>query len=61
MMKRSECYHLAQIAVLTSPTISPERKLQVLEVLYGNKSHAEWLEEREAEEKKNEEQKENEA
>lgn len=56
-MKKSECYHLAQIAVLTSPSISPERKLQVIEVLHGNKSNAEWQEEREAEEKKNEKQK----
>lgn len=32
-MKKSELYHLAQIAVVTSPCIAPERKLKVLKVL----------------------------
>ena len=32
-MKRSEAYHLAQIAVVQCPTISPENKLEVLKVL----------------------------
>ncbi len=32
-MKRSEAYHLSQIAVVQSPNISPENKLEVLEIL----------------------------
>ena len=32
-MKRSEAYHLAQIAVVQSPSISPENKLEILRIL----------------------------
>ncbi len=32
-MKKSELYHLAQIAVVTSPCIEPENKLKILRVL----------------------------
>ena len=32
-MKKSELYHLAQIAVVTSSCITPENKLKVLRVL----------------------------
>ncbi len=32
-MKKSEAYHLAQIAVVQSPSISPENKLEILEIL----------------------------
>ena len=32
-MKKSEIYHLAQIAVITSPCITPENKLEILHVL----------------------------
>lgn len=39
-MKRSEAYHLAQIAVVQSPTISPENKLEILKLL----NHQEYFE-----------------
>ena len=32
-MKKSEAYHLAQIAVVQSSNIAPERKLEILKVL----------------------------
>ena len=32
-MKKSEAYHLTQIAVVQSPNISPENKLEILKVL----------------------------
>ena len=32
-MKKSEIYHLAQIAAITSPCIAPETKLEVLKEL----------------------------
>jgi hypothetical protein len=32
-MKKSEAYHLAQIAVVQSPSISPENKLEILRIL----------------------------
>lgn len=32
-MKKSEAYHLAQVAVSLSPCITPENKLKVLRVL----------------------------
>jgi hypothetical protein len=32
-MKRSEAYHLAQIAVVQTPSISPENKLEILKIL----------------------------
>lgn len=32
-MKKSEIYHLAQIAVINSPCITPESKLEILHVL----------------------------
>ena len=32
-MKKSELYHLAQIAVVNSPAITPEVKIEVLRVL----------------------------
>jgi hypothetical protein len=32
-MKKSELYHLAQIAVIATPTISVESKIEVLRVL----------------------------
>ncbi len=47
-MKKSELYHLAQIAVVTTPTISPERKLEVLKVLIEAESIEEFTEEQEA-------------
>lgn len=32
-MKKSEAYHLAQIAVIATPTISVESKIEVMRVL----------------------------
>ena len=33
-MKKSEMYHMAEIAVVNSPSISPEGKLEVLRALF---------------------------
>ena len=48
-MNKSEAYHLAQIAVIVSPTIAPERKLEVLSVLMDAESLALFCEEQEME------------
>ena len=48
-MKKSELYHLAQIAVINSPSISPEKKLQVLRILMEREDFEDLLEEREFE------------
>lgn len=32
-MKKSEIYHLAQIAVITAQTIAPESKIEIMRVL----------------------------
>ena len=47
-MKKSTAYHLAQIAVLVSPTISPESKIKVLKVLIDDEGVAEFSEEQKA-------------
>ena len=47
-MKKSELYHLAQIAVIVSPCIAPETKLEVLNVLLHDESMEKFCEEREA-------------
>ena len=39
-MKKSEAFHLAQIAVVQSPAISPENKLVVLKNLMAEESIA---------------------
>ena len=39
-MKKSELYHLAQIAVVTSPGISPEHKLEIIHILAANENLA---------------------
>ena len=44
-MKRSELYHLAQIAVVNSPSISPENKLVILHRLMSDESMAAFIEE----------------
>ena len=49
-MKKSELYHLAQIAVLTSPCIAPENKLEVLKTLMGEEDLAKFIEEQKAKE-----------
>ena len=48
-MKRSELYHLAQIAVVASPSISPENKLEVLKILSCQEHFEKFCEEREEE------------
>lgn len=50
-MKKSEIYHLAQITVINSPCIAPERKLETLRVLIENEDVAKFVEEREAKER----------
>ena len=37
-MKKSELYHLAQIAVINSPIINPENKIEVMRVLMDAES-----------------------
>ena len=48
-MKKSEAYHLAQIAVVATPAISVESKIEVLRVLFENEDLALFLEKQEAE------------
>lgn len=50
-MKKSEIYHLVQIAVVNAPCIAPERKLDALRVLMENEDLAIFCEKQE--EKKN--------
>lgn len=47
-MKNSEAYHLAQIAVVQSPNIAPENKIDVLRILFDAESFAEFCEQKEA-------------
>ena len=49
-MKKSEIYHLAQIAVVTSPTIAPKRKLEILKTLFSDETLAKFREEQETKE-----------
>ena len=49
-MKQSEAFYLAQIAVVTSPTIAPEKKLEILMILMDSERFAKYCEEQ-AEEK----------
>lgn len=37
-MKKSEVYHLAQIAVVQSPNIAPENKLEILKTLIAQEN-----------------------
>ena len=46
-MKKSELYHLAQIAVIATPTISVESKIEVMRVLFDQESLALFCEEQE--------------
>ena len=50
-MKKSEAYHLAQIAVVSTATIAPESKLEILRILIDDENLANFCEEQE--EKKN--------
>ena len=43
-MKKSEAYHLAQAAVVLSPNIAPESKLEVLKILFDDESLAKFCE-----------------
>jgi hypothetical protein len=47
-MKKSEAYHLAQIAVINSPSIAPERKIEIMRVLLDDENLALFVEEQEA-------------
>ena len=47
-MKQSEAFNLAQIAVVNTPLISPERKLKVLKILMDSESFARYCEEMKA-------------
>lgn len=46
-MKKSEAFHLAQIAVVQTPSISPEKKLEILELLRFQEQLEQYCEERE--------------
>jgi hypothetical protein len=48
-MKKSELYHLAQIAVIATPTISVESKIEVMRVLLDQESLALFCEKQEEE------------
>ena len=52
-MKKSEIYHLAQIAVITSPCIAPENKLEVLKTLIGDEDLEKYMEEQATKKKEN--------
>lgn len=46
-MKKSEIYHLAQIAVINSPAIAPETKIEVLRELIDKEELEIFCEEQE--------------
>ena len=46
-MKKSELYHLAQMAVVTSPGISPEHKIDIIHILAADEGLAKYTEEQE--------------
>lgn len=50
-MKKSELYHLAQIAVINSPMIAPEIKPEVLKPLIDEEELAKLIESKETIEK----------
>ena len=43
-MKKSEAYHLAQVAVLLSSSIAPENKIEILKLLMDDESLALYTE-----------------
>lgn len=47
-MKKSDAYNLAQVAVMMSPNIAPENKLEIMRVLMGDEDSALYWEEKEA-------------
>lgn len=48
-MKKSEAYHLAQIAVIATNTISVESKIEIMRVLLAQESFEQLIEEQEEE------------
>lgn len=48
-MKKSEQYYMAQMAVINSPMISPERKLMIIRTLMAAEDLALYTESREEE------------
>ena len=46
-MKRSEIFYLAQIAVVQTPSISPEKKLEILKTLSCQEHFEQFCEEKE--------------
>jgi hypothetical protein len=48
-MKKSESYHMAQVAVVLSPSIAPEKKLEILRVLMDAEDLELYCEEKEME------------
>ena len=46
-MKNSDLYHLAQVAVVQSPNIAPENKIEILKKLLGDENLALLCENRE--------------
>lgn len=48
-MKRSEIFHLAQIAVVQTPSISPEKKLEILKTLLAQENFEQFCEEQKEE------------
>lgn len=48
-MKRSEIYYLAQVAVVQTPSISPENKLEILKTLSCQEHFEKFCEEKEEE------------
>lgn len=49
-MKKSEIYHLAQVAVVNSATIAPENKLEILRELIDAEELARFCESQEVKE-----------
>ena len=47
-MKKSELYHMAQIAVLNSQCIAPENKLEILRILIEDENVSKFCEEQDA-------------
>ena len=55
-MKKSIAYNLAQIAVMMSPNIAPENRLEILRILMEDESLALYVEKREEEKTAGEEE-----
>lgn len=49
-MKKSEAYKLAQIAVISTATIAPESKIEILRILIADENLATYCEERKEQE-----------